>query len=99
MQDWCQYRYLLYLESGAWATKFRHLLACGGVFFSPPIVFPDFFLRALTPGVNYVELAAKDPCLDMLGEPVCWALMLDDLALVRLSPLITPALVSSISSF
>ena len=67
LQDWCQYRYLLYLESGAWATKYRHLLACGAVFLSPPITYPDFFMRALTPGVNFVELAAKDSCLDMLG--------------------------------
>ncbi len=67
MQEWCQFRYLLYLESGAWATKYRHLLACGAVFLSPPIAHPDFFLRALTPGVDFVELAPKDSCLDMLG--------------------------------
>ena len=76
-QDWCRYRYLLYLESGAWATKYRHLLACGGVFLSPPITHPDFFLRALTPGVDFVELAAKDSCLDMLGafrRLGCWLL-------------------------
>ena len=68
-QEWCQYRYLLYLESGAWATKYKELLACGGVVFSPPVTYPDFFLRALTPGVDYIELAAKDSCIDMLGAP------------------------------
>ena len=35
--------------------------------FTPPITYPDFFLRALTPGVEYVELAAGDSCLDLLG--------------------------------
>lgn len=66
-QKWCQYRYLLYLESGAYASKYTELLACGGMFFSPPIAHPDFFMRALQPGIDYMELAPQDSCLDMLG--------------------------------
>ena len=67
LQEWCEYRYLLVLESGAWTTKHHQLLACGFVLFNPPITYPGFFLRALTPGVDYVELAANNFCEDMLG--------------------------------
>ncbi len=50
------YRYLMYLESGAWATNFKQKLACGSVVMAVAPTRFEFFSRALTPGVHYVEV-------------------------------------------
>jgi hypothetical protein len=72
------HRYLMYLESKAWATNFKQKLACGSVVMAVrPRAF-EFFSRALIPGVHYVEVppppdgAINYPplCVDVADE-VC----------------------------
>ena len=69
-QTWCKHRYLPYLESQAYSSKYKQLLACGSVMVAPRIDYPDFFIRALVPGVHYVETSPDDDtiCEDMIGE-------------------------------
>lgn len=68
MQEYCNHRYLPYLESHAWSTKYKQLLACGSVMVAPRIDYPDFFLRGLVPGLHYVQIDSDNLCEDMLGE-------------------------------
>ena len=67
LQTYCKHRYLPYLESHAYSSKYKQLLACGSVMIAPRIEYPDFFLRGLVPGVHYVEVDPDRLCEDMIG--------------------------------
>jgi len=67
LQEYCAHRYLPYLESHAYSSKYKQLLACGSVMVAPRIDYPDFFLRALQPGIHYVLLNASDLCEDTVS--------------------------------
>lgn len=69
-QSYCRHRYLPYLESHAYSSKYKQLLACGSVMIAPRIDYPDFFLRALVPGVHYVELNSTNLCEDTVSAPL-----------------------------
>ena len=69
-QEYCAHRYLPYLESHAYSSKYKQLLACGSVMVAPRIDYPDFFLRALRPGIHYVQLNSSDLCEDTASEPL-----------------------------
>ena len=68
-QEYCRHRYLPYLESMSYSSKYKQLLACGSVMVAPTIAYPDFFLRALQKGVHYVELDPEDLCEDIVCAP------------------------------
>lgn len=55
-------RYNVYIESGAWATNFKQKLASGSPVFAIDPRSPEFFSRALRPGVHYVPLRFGDMC-------------------------------------
>ena len=67
LQTYCRHRYLPYLESHSYSSKYKQLLACGSVMIAPRIDYPDFFLRALEPGVHYVELNSSNLCEDTVS--------------------------------
>ena len=67
MQTYCRHRYLPYLESHAYSSKYKQLLACGSVMIAPRIDYPDFFLRALVPGVHYIQLNTSNLCEDTVS--------------------------------
>ena len=73
LQAYCKHRYLPYLESHAYSSKYKQLLACGSVMIAPRIDYPDFFLRALQKGIHYVEVNSDDLCNDMVGA--CYTLV------------------------
>ena len=56
------YRYNVYIESGAWATNFKQKLASGSPVFAIDPRAPEFFSRALRPGVHYAPLRVADMC-------------------------------------
>lgn len=55
-------RYNVYIESGAWATNFKQKLASGSPVFAIDPQAPEFFSRALRPGVHYAPLRVSDMC-------------------------------------
>jgi Glycosyl transferase family 90 len=55
-------RYNVYIESGAWATNFKQKLASGSPVFAIDPRAPEFFSRALRPGVHYAPLRIRDMC-------------------------------------
>ena len=75
----CHGRYLLYVESEAWATNFKQKLACASVVLAIKPRFFEFFARALRPGVHYVEaappergnMAYADMCVDLVRQVMC----------------------------
>jgi Glycosyl transferase family 90 len=52
----------VYIESGAWATNFKQKLASGSPVFAIDPRAPEFFSRALRPGVHYAPLRVADMC-------------------------------------
>lgn len=56
LHEACNWRYIMYLESKAWATNFKQKLACGSVVLAVQPTHFEFFSRALAAGVHYVEV-------------------------------------------
>lgn len=56
------YRYNVYIESSAWATNFKQKLASGSPVFAIDPRSPEFFSRALRPGVHYLPVSGHDMC-------------------------------------
>lgn len=52
----------MYIESGAWATNFKQKLASGSPVFAVDPRSPEFFSRALRPGLHYFPLPIGDMC-------------------------------------
>lgn len=50
------HRYLVYVESNAWATNLKQKLACGSVVLAIRPRYFEFFSRALRAGVHYIEV-------------------------------------------
>lgn len=61
-------RYNMYLESGAWSTNFKHKLASGSPVFALDPRTPEFFSRALRPGVHYLPLHGRDMCNETVRQ-------------------------------
>eukprot|EP00891_Asterochloris_glomerata_P006694 jgi/Astpho2/6694/fgenesh1_pg.00101_%23_61_t len=57
--DQCHFRYLAYLESGAWSHALKYRLATGSLVLSPKPQFPEWFTRGLVPNKHYVDLGQR----------------------------------------
>ncbi len=58
----------MYIESGAWATNFKQKLASGSPVFAVDPRSPEFFSRALRPGVHYLPLSRDDKCNETVAQ-------------------------------
>ena len=61
-------RYNIYLESGAWSTNFKHKLASGSPVFALDPRTPEFFARALRPGLHYLPLHGTNMCNETVRQ-------------------------------
>lgn len=52
----------MYIESGAWATNFKQKLASGSPVLAIDPRSPEFFSRALRPGMHYLPISMRDMC-------------------------------------
>ncbi|KAI3424060.1 hypothetical protein D9Q98_009423 [Chlorella vulgaris] len=60
LQDSCDYRYNVYIESRAYASNLKQKVVCGSLLVALRTNFWEFFSRGMRPGGEFVELSS-DP--------------------------------------
>ena len=59
----------MYIESRAYVSNLRQKLACGSPVLAPRMTYYEWWSRALTPGVHFVEVSdGPGMCADVVAK-------------------------------